>query len=444
MFAPFDDALALQPAAACHGLAVGDLDGDGADEILVCGQDGANQVLKWDGAALFDIADGALADPAGQAVTAAFAAIAGGGAEAAYVANRAGPGDRLFARDGGPWQDLLGPAGQASASRAVAALDRTGSGSYGFLTAPAEAPLKLIEPAGATGLTDRAPECGLARQVKAGGLLVAPLTGPGPDVLVSNRDGPNLFFAATADGHFDEQAGPAGLADTLEAGRSLALLDNGGHLDVCATQWEGPHRLWRYLPSQGFVDLAPASLMAPSAAAGVICADFDNDGHQEILVLNCEMPNRLLAWREQAWRPLEPGAAAEGEAPVSGATVGDFDGDGRLELLLARGTSGAAPLALYKAEPPGPANWLRIAPRLPSGAPARGAVVTCWQGKHRQQRVIDGGGNPLGQMEPVAHFGLGAQAAVTRVAVTWPDGATRHLDSPAANDLIRVAHPSIA
>ena len=58
----------------------------------------------------------------------------------------------------------------------------------------------------------------------------------------------------------------------------------------------------------------------------------------------------------------------------------------------------------------------------------------------RTKGVCAGSGY-LCQMEPVAHFGLGAATAVNRVTVTWPDGAAVVLLNPGGNKTVTVPYP---
>ena len=52
-------------------------------------------------------------------------------------------------------------------------------------------------------------------------------------------------------------------------------------------------------------------------------------------------------------------------------------------------------------------------------------------------RAIDAGSGYLCQMEPVAHFGLGAASAVATVDVTWPDGGSMSISYPTVNEVDR-------
>ena len=150
----------------------------------------------------------------------------------------------------------------------------------------------------------------------------------------------------------------------------------------------------------------------PGAVRTVIAADFDNDGFEELFFNNLGEPNRLFraATGEPRadWLLADPGAAAEPDGLGTGAAVADIDGDGLLELLVAHGESTVQPLSLFK--------WPDDRPRLAAGAAAdavrgagRGARVRLTAGGRTQLRVIDGGSGYLCQMEPVAHFGLGAR-----------------------------------
>merc|ERR1712151_104901 len=87
-------------------------------------------------------------------------------------------------------------------------------------------------------------------------------------------------------------------------------------------------------------------------------------------------------------------------------------------------------------------HWLRILPLTAQGAPARGAKVSMLAGGRTQMRVIDAGSGYLCQMEPVAHFGLGALTSVDSITVTWTDGASQTIEKPGIKQLLRVTRSS--
>jgi hypothetical protein len=440
------------PAQRRYGVAVTDVDGDGAFEWFVCGYGCPNQVLKWSGESFVGVTPGKLADGELQALGVAAGDLDGDGREEIYVLNSdtfAGPkrcADRLYAWRSGRWLDLFEQPINAgvrntTAGRSVAVLDRLGRGKYGFVVASFDGAMRFYEEENRQ-LFDVAGEAGLLRSAQSRGLLALPLFADGMDLLVTNEDGPNFLYRHHEDGTYREVAAELGLDDPGEHGRGVAALDHPGceRFALVVGNWEGLHRLF-FPGDQGrYRNVASPALAMPSRIRTVLAADFDNDGFQEIFFNNLGEPNRLFGWRDGRWSPLDSGAALEPFAAGTGAAVGDLDGDGRLELLIAHGESGPAPLALFH----GPKNdhhWLRVQVLTRSGAPARGAVVTLMAEGRIQRRCIDAGSGYLCQMEPVAHFGLGRCRRVDWLQVRWPDGSHLHWRLPPCDQVLRVEYP---
>jgi hypothetical protein len=177
-------------------------------------------------------------------------------------------------------------------------------------------------------------------------------------------------------------------------------------------------------------------------------ADVDNDGAQEVFLNDIGEPNRLFrVLAGGQLEELDPGPAAEPTALGTGAAVADVDGDGVLELLVAHGESAPQPLSLFKVLGAADRGWLRVAPLTQFGAPARGALVEAAFARGRRVvQTVDAGSGYLCQMEPVAHFGLGAETSsetgadgpVESVTVRWPGGSTRTIDHPALGQVLVV------
>lgn len=459
MFEDHTELIADNPVQRNYGVAVTDVDGDGAFELFIAGfgtadRNGArNTVLKWDGEQFVDIADNTLADVNGMAIGVAACDIDADGREEIYVLNTDTFGgqkqvtDRLFAYNGNDWVDLFAiPRNQQdlnfTAGRSVACVDRFGTGRYGVFVANYGGPMRLYEVDDDGIVLDVAPEAGVDLTTGGRALLAFPLVSEHMDVFAGNEQGPNFLFHNNGDGTFDNIALSAGVADPRENVRGIAPLDvNGdGLLDVVYGNWDGPHRLFVNQGDGTFADEAPEALATPTRIRTVIAADFDNSGTQEIFFNNIGQPNRLFKLVGGVPQMVDIGAAAEPGGLGTGAAVGDFDGDGVLELLVSHGESGVQPLTLYKA-PANGNNYLRVLPLTPAGAPARGAVVRLFTDGGQQVRVIDAGSGYLCQMEPVAHFGLGTADEVERVEVRWVDGTTTTIDAPDVNQMLRVSYP---
>jgi hypothetical protein len=454
MFTDRHDLLRVSQPQLNYGIAVTDIDGDGAFEAFVAGFSGPNMVLKWDGTAFDNCAPAMVADPLRRAIGVAAGDINGDGREELYVLNtdtfagRKRFGDRLFALRQGTWIDICTlPENQATlnltAGRSVVCLDRFGVGRYGFFVANYGGPMRLYELSDAGLLHDAAPQARLNLVTGGRGLVALPLVSDRMDVYAVNEQGPNFLFRNQGDGTFEEMAQAYGLDDPDEHGRGVAAFDadGDGRFDLVWGNWEGPHRLCVRAERGHFQHVASPELTMPSRVRTVIAADFDNDGYEEIFFNNIAQPNRLFGQRNGVWVPLDIGAAQEPDGLGTGAAVGDFDGDGRLELLIAHGEMAPQPLTLYHG-PDNGNNWLRVLPLTLNGAPARGALVILQAEGRRQRRAIDAGSGYLCQMEPVAHFGLGRAQSVSRVVVRWLDGSVAVVDQPRLNTLLRVPYPA--
>jgi hypothetical protein len=455
MFVNESHRLVPNPARTNYGVAVTDLDGDGAFEVIVAGFEEPNTVLKWEGDRFAAAIYHPLAYPEERAMGIAAADIDGDGREEVYVLNSDTFGgkirfaDRLFDFTGNEWQDLFSlpenwSVRNYNAGRSVAAVDRRGTGRYGFLVASYGGLMRLYECDGTGRLVDAAADAGVDRSAAGRSLLSLPLLSDRMDIVQANEQGPNFLFANRGDGTYREVAAESGIDDPDEHGRGVAILDaNGdGRFDIVCGNWEGSHRLFCQTRSGRFVNEATADMARPSRVRTVIAADFDNDGYEEIFFNNIGEPNRLFGWRKGGWHRLPLGDALEPVELGTGAAVGDFDGDGCLELIVAHGEFTAQPLSLYRPQETGN-KWLRVMPLTRAGAPARGAVVALFAGDRRQLRAVDAGSGYLCQMEPVAHFGLGEfDGTIDRVDIRWPDGATETIDSPEPGQLLTVPYPA--
>jgi ASPIC and UnbV/FG-GAP-like repeat len=447
------------PVQMNYGIAVTDADGDGEFELVVAGFGNPNLVLKWSGKGLVNIADATFADADGRAIGVAAGDLDSDGREEIYVLNtdtfagRKRFGDRLFDYQTGPngqdgkWVDLFAlPQNQdalnLTAGRSVAWLDRFGRGRYGCLVANYGGPFRLYELNSDGMLADMAFDAGLALQTGGRGLISLPLVSERMDVFAVNENGANFLLRNQGDGTYVDMAAIANLSDANEHGRGVAVLDadGDGRFDLVYGNWEGPHRFCLQQEPGKFRDVAPRSMSMASRVRTVIAADFDNDGYEEIFFNNIGQPNRLFGWRQGRWGAIDIGEALEPSGLGTGAAVGDFDGDGRLELAIAHGESDSQPLTYYHAIP-NSNHWLRVLPLTRYGAPARGAIVTLTAGGRSQIRAIDAGSGYLCQMEPVAHFGLGADSSIEAVEVRWLDGKTLKFEHPAANQTLRAAYP---
>jgi hypothetical protein len=140
MFVDASHQIAFNPSRMHYGVCVADLNNDGKMEFFVCGFADQNQLLKWTGTELVNIANGTpLEDPSSSSIGVAAGDFDGDGSEELYVLNtdtflgRKKVTDRLFDHQEGRWVDLFAlprnmDDSNMCAGRSVCAVDRMGTG----------------------------------------------------------------------------------------------------------------------------------------------------------------------------------------------------------------------------------------------------------------------------------------------------------------------------
>ena len=295
---------------------------------------------------------------------------------------------------------------------------------------------------------------------KALGVAVADFTGDGlPDIYVANDTTANFLFVNRgrgADGRqrYEESATLLGCAvdrnGMPQASMGLAVgdYDGDGWLDIYSTHYyEESNTLYRNLGGSGFEDVtAVVGLHEPTLARlgfGTAMADFDADGRQELLVANGHVENYagnpLLRMKPQLFsfggsRFSDCSAAAgpwfDGRLVGRGVALADYDADGDLDAAVACQND---PVALLEnASERG--HWIAFRFRGAGGnRRGIGTRVTVAAGGREWVGELCGGTSYASSHEPVVAIGLGAQAGPCRVTVRWPSGAVETLDDVAVD-----------
>jgi hypothetical protein len=210
-----------------------------------------------------------------------------------------------------------------------------------------------------------------------------------------------------------------------------------------------------------FTEVSDAAGLETFWPWGIAAGDFDNDGWED-LFLPAGMgypfyywPNSLLinqhdgTFRDRAEEcGVEPPPrgiflphAIHGQRAVRSsrcAATGDFDGDGRLEIVV--NNFNDQPYYFKNVAPR--KNYVAFRLRgTRSNRDAIGAVVRLYQGGKVLTRQVQATSGYLAQSSRTLHFGLGDQAAIERVEITWPSGQTQRLTDVAINTRHDVVEP---
>lgn len=422
------------------GVAAGDVDGDGRDDLFVAAF-GPDALLKNSGGRFADAtAEAGLGDPL-WGTGSAFGDLDQDGDLDLYLARyleldlAAPPPSTRFLGV----EVFAGPAGLPAVPDLLYVNDGTGRFTDG------------TEAAGCAGVK---PSYGL-------GCLILDFDEDGlADIFVGNDSMPNFLFAGRGAGRFEEVALAAGVAvngdGDAQATMGIARGDvNGdGRADLYTTTFANDTKtLWVSSENGTFADktqlygLGPASRPFLGWAAAFI--DLDHDADEDLLAFNGHVypetavralgsstrQTPLLFERDGGrFRRVEPaGGAAWLSEPHNdrSAVFGDLDGDLDVDVVVGERNGPVRLLRNDAAAAPGVVVRLRDARAGAHNPRGLGSKVTLTAaGGERQVRWIASGGSYLSSSAPEAHFGLGSLKGPFALTVRWPDGVEQAIEQP--------------
>jgi enediyne biosynthesis protein E4 len=413
------------------GVAVGDVDGNGFDDVYVAAF-GPDVLLLGDGRRFVDATERAgLGDPAWGAA-AAFGDVDADGDLDLYVANYL------------EFDPRRPPARRTFRGRPV----------FGGPSGLAGAPDRLYENLGEGGFRDISVPSGIAAATPSYGLGVVMLDFDDDgkqDVFVGNDSMPSFLWMNRGGLRFTDRALEAGLAlngdGEAQATMGIAVGDVNadGRPDVFTTNFSDDTNTLRVsLPGLALAyddrtrqyNLGAVSRTFLGWATGFF--DFDHDADEDIVVFNGHVyPDATLETMNSTWRqtPLlfeRRGARFErvaadtagawlGEAHVDrSAAFGDLDGDGDVDVVVAELNG---PVRVLENDGAG-GHFLLVELEQEGVGNARGlgSRVVLRQGDTTQTRWVLSGGSFQAASLSQAHFGLASDREVD-LEVFWPDGA---------------------
>ena len=287
-----------------------------------------------------------------------------------------------------------------------------------------------------------------------------------PDLLFSNDTQPNKLYHNNGNGTFTEKAVVAGVAFSEDGvaragmGVDTADYDRSGNTSLLITNFSNQMISLYHNEGKGlFVDEAPrgdvgrASLL--TLGFGCFFFDYDLDGWPDILVVNghidpdiqkvqvnvkyAEPPHLFRNLGKGKYAEVTKSAGAEFAVPRVGrsAAYADVFNDGRLDVLLS--TNGGAAHLFRNAAAGKPNHSVRF--KLigtKSNRDGIGAVVRVTSPDGTQTQMLKSGSSYLAANELVLTFGLGQLPKADSVEIHWPSGAVDRLANVNAGQTVVV------
>ena len=289
-----------------------------------------------------------------------------------------------------------------------------------------------------------------------------------PDLAISNDTQPNKLYINNRNGTFTEQGVGAGIAysedGVVRAGMGIdaADYDRSGYPSLLITNFSNQMVALYHNERNGlFQDIAPSSEIGRSSMLtlgfGCFFFDYDLDGWPDFYVADGHLDDSIERIQQRI-RFAEPphlyhnlggkafedvaaqmGPSFDAARVARGAAYGDINNDGAPDIVI---TTNNGPAALFLNQ--GTTNHaLRI--KLigtKSNRDGIGAVVAVQSPSTFQKQMLRSGSSYLSASELVLTFGLGSSTKADSVEVHWPSGAADRLRNVQADQIITIREGS--
>jgi hypothetical protein len=279
------------------------------------------------------------------------------------------------------------------------------------------------------------------------------------DVFVANDGTPNKLYRNLQNGKFKDEGLAAGVALGEDGtargamGVDFADYDRSGRMHLIVGNFSNQMLGLYHNEGNGlFMDQAPGSSVGRASLLnltfGLFFFDYDLDGFPDFLAANGHIEEAITKVQPKiqfAQLPLLMRNNGKGKfdtvnafaTPIvaRGSAYGDFDKDGDLDVLF---TTNHGPAYLYRNDGGNRNNWLQV--KLvgkKSNRNGLGAIVRVTSAGGRQWQVVHSGSSYCSSSDLALTFGLGKDAAATSIEVEWPSGVKQKLgNTPAKQALV--------
>jgi hypothetical protein len=317
--------------------------------------------------------------------------------------------------------------------------------------------------------TDITKQAGFAKPGKGLGIAIADFNGDGHiDVFIANDSVPEFLYQNKGDGTFEEVGLFAGVGVDGDGhayagmGVDFADYDNDGLPDIVVSDLAyQKYSLYHNNGDGTFAYSSDSAGLGPMtflhSGWGMRFIDYDNDGRKDLLVAQAHVMDTIelnypqLHYREPMLLARNTGRGFVDVSGQSGAVfnepwasrgmaIGDIDNDGRLDAVV---TENGGPLHILHNETESQNHWLTLnLVGHKSNRDAIGAVVKIVTPQGEEYTTVTTCGSYLSSSDKRVHFGLGLQSTIKEIDIRWPSGITQTLRDLKSDQVVRVDEPA--
>jgi enediyne biosynthesis protein E4 len=313
-----------------------------------------------------------------------------------------------------------------------------------------------------------AKQVGLSKPAKGLGIAIADFDGDGRiDLFIANDSIPEFLYQNKGNGTFEDvgllsQAALDGNGHTYAGmGVDFTDYDNDGLPDLVVSDLA--YQMYAVYHNSGdgtFDYVTETSGVGPISRLhsgwGLRFIDYDNDGWKDLLIGQAhvldtvELAYPQLRYREQLLLMRNTGQAFVDISQDSGAVfqerwasrgmaVGDIDNDGRIDAVV---SINGGPVRILHNDTETPYHWVTfnlIGHR--SNRDAIGATVKVVTSAGTQYSSVTTASSYLSSGDKRVHFGLGTARKIKEVEIRWPSGIVQTLTDVAVDRVMAVDEP---
>ena len=279
------------------------------------------------------------------------------------------------------------------------------------------------------------------------------------DIFVANDSTPNFLYHNNGDGTFKEIAFISGTAvnesgsEQGSMGVTLGDYDHDGKLDLFITNFDDEYNvLYHNDGGNAFTDVSFKSKVAqvslPYVGWGTKFFDYDNDGWVDLFVANGHVYPQRGHYRQRELLhhnnhdgtfsevASKMGSALMEERVGRGVAFGVLDNDGDVDIVV-NDLDGSP--QLLRNDGGNANNSVNIKTvGVKSNRNGIGARVKIVSGDLTQLDEVRSGGSYLSQNDLRLHFGLDKRTKIDLIEVRWPTGVVDRVNNLEANKLLTI------